>query len=1341
MKNHYHIILLSAVGLLFNAAPTALASDYKAEINPTPLWSQTTGCPTGSNARSMAVSSGRIYTVDYKTNNIYYTEGAGWKTIDKSGLPSGVVIGSSFLLASDDNGALVIPVSPSFPATTTNYDMKFILLKPGAEDLSSAKGGDGNLKYLTIPTGTISNGCRIDFMSAAGKLRTAGGGWLYFYPSAGSNAGKLVRVKGVSSTYANVVETYSGGLPTSAVTALAKGVKDANGNDQVLIQTGGNNSKAALYSLNGGTLTVVDNAPYTSTLLSGTKVANQCGEFYVYPGYTATGWNVSEVTLNVKNIASGEVNSVKVNTNAWSASSATCGMWVDAKFDASNPEILYAYCYIPGQGAWKYQVNLSVASQAPDAPANVTASVITLTTGTPGRQDAVLKWDAVANAAHYAVARKPASAGDDTWQVIASKVTDLTYTDIDVTSSFCYRVTTFSAEGIESNPTPELLCEPRFIPHEPEWEDMRVYDYYAKLQLLWDFTYGYRPDAYDIIRDGEVIAKDIPVMNFIDRYIPTGQRKYEIASVYYIYETDADGKTVVKGRRPESARSSIKVADVLPRNTANELYGITELYNYEITKDSPLANTSVLSDFIDQNLYRQAAFHEGKWYIAQRQDRSDYAESTSGGIICVDANAGSAANMAATAKKIYTTSKGSNVGIAVDDEGTFFIRNGAEGQYEFAKPVTSGRLLRFNNDLSVATDKVIDLSGVKDGGYVMTSRADYYTMKGDVLNGKGKLYFAPSMANESTGKNAWIVDIANGAYKSSQRFYSHVETQGGVENFLFPLDQRDDVLHLVRSSGYYRFNPTNSSDHKQLYKTFSRINNAGGASLWFNNHMLIITPQSQQSKNIGGFLVAKGTPDPAKLQEGMTKAANPEDVLIDYDNIIPVQTVVQKRNDKIDAQNSNGLWFGLEPFYNEDGSASHVDIYLYIPGMRFAKYRLYPFINMPTPQIEMNVDIQYNLDDDGNRIDITSFKGVASWNPVEFHGDISLKSYNLQFMNMRNEVVAEHWFDKDGNETDANGTQIGNPKNVMMAVDGTGRETDKFSCEIDDLDSHEYQARLTAKFDSNNDSRSWISEPSVASDMTDYEPDAPVGQIKVIKENKVWSDKDDKNILRRNYRLDIDFNAPEFNSTGVPYPVTYYELWYRKPGDPSGTYPNRLDDFAVMNGDGKVEQHQDVVAGQFDFDNAKRQVVDGEGIPVVCCRFFQPQVNSDGELLDPNDNPANYEFVVRAKYAALARNKAIAKDRESLMATSLGGTTGVDEIADGLNAGNTAVYPSLTEGPLTISAHEPIESVAVYGADGSLVRGFAGQGVQMLKIDLSGLHPGLYMVSVNGGSGHKIVKR
>lgn len=99
MKNHYHIILLSAVGLLFNAAPTAFASDYKAEINPTPLWSQTTGCPTGSNARSMAVSSGRIYTVDYKTNDIYYTEGAGWKTIDKSGLPSGVTIGSSFLLA------------------------------------------------------------------------------------------------------------------------------------------------------------------------------------------------------------------------------------------------------------------------------------------------------------------------------------------------------------------------------------------------------------------------------------------------------------------------------------------------------------------------------------------------------------------------------------------------------------------------------------------------------------------------------------------------------------------------------------------------------------------------------------------------------------------------------------------------------------------------------------------------------------------------------------------------------------------------------------------------------------------------------------------------------------------------------------------------------------------------------------------------------------------------------------------------------------------------------------------------------------------------------------------
>lgn len=1333
MKFDYSNILLLAVASL--SAPFSLsAANYVAEIDPTPLWSATAGCPAAASARSMAVSAGRVYTVNHTEKKVYYaSEDGKWNSFAITNAQS-----ANCMIASDEAGNLVIPFGMSL-GTTTKKDLSFLILRAGATAVEGNLAST-NAKF-TIPAGKVSDDARIDYISASGNLFNSNdGGYIYLYVCNGetSNPNTLAKIKGSWGNHQSwhTIDLFQTDAISTSTSNYPKYVKGSDG--EILIQSGNATSRPYLYKMAGtgesAAITSIDNNPYPTNLLSGTKVIKDNDrQFYVYASCSHNGNTIQNAAFTVKNVLTGETVSHSWNIgDSFSNGGASYGMWVDAEFADDNT--IHVYCYMPGKGAWKYKVNLKLAAQAPAAPANAAATIVTQTSDQPGRQDAMLSWDAVDGAASYTVERKYG----DSWAVIATGLTDCAYTDYDITLSFIYRVKAVSAAGIESDPSAELRCDPRFIPHAPEWEDLRVYDGYAKLQMLWKWTYGYRPDAYDILRDGEVIAKDIPVLNFIDRYIPTGNRKYEIASVYY----KESGKQA-SGRRPETARSSIKVADVLPRNHANELYGITELYNYEITPGSPLAQSAVLPDFDDQNLYRQAAFYKGRWYIAQRQDNSDYAGSSSGGIVCIDANAGSAEAIAASAKKIYTIGKGSNVGIAVDDHGTFFIRDGAEGQYEFVKPVTSGRLLRFNDDLSVAVDKVIDLSGVADGGAKMTFRSDYYSVKGDALNGDAKLYLAPSQGGSlgSTGRNAWIIDINKGNLSASKVYDSHVEGDGGVENYIFPLDGRDDVLHLVRSNGFYRFTP-GSDNSAKLYHTYSRANNAGGTSLWFNNHLLIITPQSQQSKNIGGFLVATGTPDPDKLAPGHTKAADPKDVIIDYEHIIPVVSVAQEKSDLIEAQNSNGLWFGLEPFYNDNGEPSHVDIYLYIPGLRVAKYRLYPFINLPVTEVEMNVDIQYEEDEHGNNIDITSFKGTATWPAIQFQGDYTLSRYNLQFLNLRNEVLEEHFFDTTGREVDADGNPVVSPRSVPAVV---GYSDDgapvKFSYSLDHLDSHEYQAKVTATYKSANDDRSWVSEPSVASDMTDYEPDAPLGQVKVIKESNVWSDKTDNSIMRRNYRIDIDFNAPEFNSTGVPYPVTYYELWYRKPGDAVGTFPNRLEDLAVMNGDSKAIEHQSVVPGTFDFNDSKRQVVKDQGIPVVCCHFHQPQVDSAGALLDSDEDPVNWNFVVRAKYAARARNTAIAKDRETEMVPTSGGTTGVDDIIDTPANGGEAVYPSLTDGPVTVTSNAPISTIAVYGVDGSLVMSVSANADLMLRLDLSRLHSGIYFVSVDGHPGHKIVKR
>lgn len=1325
MKPNYSKLLLLAAVSLFGAV-SSHAGPYKADFESDQLWYQKveTAVSSAADCRTMVVSNGKVYVANKANNTISYTSGIGWQSIS---MPTGTEV--SFRMATDDKGNIIVPTAPNFMAVMGGYEMKFLLLNPGATDLNTAKNSKGDYVYVTIPKGAFGSS-RIDFISASGDLKSAAGGYLYFYPKDGDDAGKLIRAKVANSAYVSL-EKYTGGLTPTTNQAIAKAAKDANGNEQVLIQTGGSSNTAALYTLNttNKTLTLVDNKPYTSTLLAATKATHsEYGEYYVYPGYTVSGWAVSKTTLNVKSLRTGYVSTVTIDNSSWSASSTSVGAWVEAKFDdANNPNRLHVYCYIPGKGVWKYRVNVTKSDlNAPNATAQV--DVLGGDTDAPGRQDAVITWDEQPGATSYRVERKLSTAGDNAWSVIASNLTTTTYTNANILTSYNYRVVAVDAKG-ESDPSATLLCEATFIPHIPEWDALRVYDGYTKTQALWNFTYGFKPDAYDVIRDGVVIAKDITVMNYIDTYIPVGTRNYEIASVYY---TDAATKT----RRPESARSEIKTAEIIDRNPTNELYGITELYNYEITSSSPFGSISAVPNFNDQDLYRQAAFYNGKWYIAQRKSVDDFTtRDYKGGIVCFDADAASQDAMVASAKKIFELEGNVNVGIAVDDNGTFFIKDD-DGEasptslWEYTHPIKKGRLLKFNEDFSVAKNVSLSLTGVKDGTKTITTRADYYSMKGDVLNGSGKLYITPSSGSGNDGKDAWIIDITNGAVTASKCYNSHVNTTlGGQENFAFPLDKRDDVMHLVRSNGYFRFDPANSANSSRLYDTMSRINNAGGTSIWFNEDFLLITPQASSSKNIGDFFVAKGTPDPTKLDPGATKVNDAKDVILEPDKMIPIVAVTQEKTGQTDVENTNGMWFGVTPHYNADGAAEYIDIYLYVPAIRFAKYRLYPFLSLPGPRTEMKVDIQYQTDTEGENIDITSFKGTATWDPITVTGDVSLKSYDLKFMKMDNTVLAEHWFDKDGNELDADGNKL--------SATGSGLSDGKFSCSIDNLDSNEYQAQLTANFISNNDDRTWVSEPSVASDKTDYEPVAPVGTIRIVLENRVWTDAEGK--YRRNHRLDMDFDAPDFSATGEEYPVTYYELWYNKPGDEAGTYPNRLEGFFLMNGEERAIRGQNEVPGTFDFENTKAQAVRNEGTKIVCYYYAQPEVNADGSLVNENDDPAKWEVVVRAKYAARATNGAIAKDRQSVLTTESGGTTGAEEIM--AEAGNTTVYPTLTNGPLTVKANEPIETVAVYGVDGSSVMTFAGHGDQIVKVDLSNLQSGLYIVNVNGDSSHKVVKR
>lgn len=1279
--------------LLSSTAGAATTASYSAIINETPVWSvAASGGPSnGSHSRSMAVSGGSIYTFDYSASKIWYvnTSTQAWKSFSFTS--------TTAMMASDDAGNLVIPQGQSSFGDGLNAQLKFAVLPAGATSTSG-------VKYLTVPkqdSSGATNAGRNDYISAAGNFLGTGG-YVYMYPSAGTFAHKVVRLGGKADASGGTgLEVKSFACAANdQTTSLAKSVRESNAT-KILVQTGGqrgattNNGKAYLYEVSGDSLAMLASEPYKTTFMSGTVAKRNDKEYYVYADCDkgSLNWSVLNAKFTVQDVATGEKSTFTLpGVNKWYcysgvkdssgnkptdgvAISVYAGMWVDAAF--VNDSTIAVYCYVPQQTARRYDV--SIVKRAV-LPGNISLS-------RRGEvQDAVLTWDAYDGAATYQVVKISGS----TQTVIAKELTELTYTYQNLESESTFQVQAINGTGAILAQTELLTATPEFVAHEPEWEALREYDGYAKTQLLWGYTYGRRPSAYDIYRDGQLVAKDIVVMNYIDRDVPEGSHTYKIASVYYV--TDDEGNVT---RRSETAFSSERTCYVTARNPLKESYGIIEEYNYEFHDSDVFSSNTALPSFTDQDVYRQGVLYNGKWYIAQRNDAS--GKTGKGGIVCIDADAASVEAMAATGKKIYSCAPYSNVGIAVDGKGNFFIRhdeNTTNSAYNFATGLKTGKLVTFSDDQSSYTERTVDLSGIS------LPRTDYYSMSdGDAAGGSAKLYLSPTNTNVG-----WSIDLNAGAVSDTVRLRTGSATVGS-ENFIFPLEGRSDLVVGLRSSGYYNIDPATPTVSNPIYNTLSRIQNAGGISLWFNNDLIVVTPQSPWSKNPGDFLVAKGTPDPDKYVAGTQKNASAADVQVGNGLMIPLASVSQNVITSLPTDNSNGIWFGAVP-HDESGN-KYISLYLYVPGIRFAKYRIYPQVNFPEASLEMDVAVQYATDSVGKNTDITSIKGTATWPVLDLsESDYSVKEYILEFVDNDDRVISEHKF------TDAD------------AVEG------KFTCSLGSLyNAHDYTARLSVSYYSALDP-DWTmtSSPVTASDKADYDVVNPSGEVTVYPSSTFSTTEE--GVSFRSYRCDIDINSPASDAE----PVTYYELWCSKAGVDSVKY--RLTNFSILNAGVKAVQHQDVLPGTYDFGNKATNFEDGKN--VVVCYYHQPEVDGvSGELLDANEDPSTWKFYVVAKYAACAER--ISKQTVGEITPSLGGTTGAADLVDVTVA--EEVTPAITTGPVTIKATEAIAAVNVYSTDGMLVMSLDGNGETLMKADLSSLAGGMYLVSVNGHGAHKVVKR
>ena len=1046
-----------------------------------------------------------------------------------------------------------------------------------------------------------------------------------------------------------------------------------------------------------------------------------------------------------------------------------------------------------------------------------------------GRQDITLTWDAPTGMVNTTVTGYKVYRNGSLLATLGADVTS--YTNAGIKQNYTYKVVplfeslaenaSFGQEVTTTEVQAGVLVAPII-------SETRNYEGYSLVEIFYTMPgYApYKPLYFNLYRDGKLIQAKLQSYNTLDESLVRASVETTVNyQVEAVYGTGSDVYPPI-----DSVKSNITTLTIAPRDWAKTGYILQEIYNVPITN---IAADKKPNHFDNNNYYRQGQFRDGKWYIAQRSDNlskddenpnsgggqidSNEASAT-GGILVF--NAENADQVKSGYEKIITKSAFENVGIAMDDAGTLFVRNnnfdklkatvptghGSESAWgwmkdAFERRITEGTFYKRNADGSyteVATK--LDLSkiwtdnrwidrmyftGTASNGQVI-GRSDYYHMYGDVLSAEGGyLVLSPSWT-----RTAFKVKIANGAYVSHEIVeFNRYENAGyllepktGTENYGFHLDGRDDVTVQIRSNGYYgihEWSEAGTSGWHPIFTADSRINNAGGTSIQafgevdgtgrHTGELFIITPQSMHSHNVGDFLVSRAT-----------KASG--DDYADEGSLMPSTPVAQyvqtdeRSNSK--ATNANGNWFHAEKgtyasAMKDDDEC--VDIYQYVPGTRFARYRLIPSNQFPPVQPSLNITTAYNDD----LTDITHFDGVATWQrPAGFGrstGSVNAKvmSYLFEMYNSKNELVATaelpELYKTDGTPVDDEYVYDFNYTDTTSKVD---------------IDFGRYTVSVRVKYQT-KDGTTYLSDPMYAEDIHDY-PAKPAEDRTVdvfLKEDfqiDEWvQDENGKWVVEskkvNRYRVDLDFNKPDFSGEATEEPVTYYTIKAvvnRSASNLKGDTIN-IDNFLLHQGsevkDGKIwakTTATNMIPGTYNFNsitnggdkapyyttidangNGKYQAAtDGGSYKDVVLSYFYDApiadngvaVASNGEEITITNTPDNWEFIIVAHYAA--RNRYISKDATVGVSTEILTPTGVEVIGDG-NIFAVQIYPIPAHSTITVKSPEAINSIVIYNEAGAEVMNIEGDGETMTTVNIESLATGYYFVKVNNQELVKIIKK
>ena len=888
------------------------------------------------------------------------------------------------------------------------------------------------------------------------------------------------------------------------------------------------------------------------------------------------------------------------------------------------------------------------------------------------------------------------------------------------------------------------------VPNTPYFTSIVTYKGRRTIALTWEVSSTTNLKYYEVYRDGIKILSNYEGSSYIDAELPDGNYSYVVKAYY-----DEGGETVVKSSLPGEA--SITYSPDVTNYILDCIYDYPIMTQDEWTAAGSPADAVVAKGWFANaktrvggygapgDVYRQAQFYNGKWYIAQLTARTELVDGTNyipnsyvggdeagtgankeykdgkwkGHIYSIGADAATIKTIGNAGDVVNDTYGLENQSIAVDGTGKFWHRvtnggplNSTNLYYRPIKYLKGNIELTYGgHDFYYYEQQGIAANGVQ---YYRT----HYLAAGNYDNGNPYVLLSMNLSAD-----VYRVDLnaAGTAMSNITKFVAPYEgmtnpktgealhPKGSTENYSFPVPGRNGAfIQTVRSIGIWYVDP--SGHYSLMYDATADITQSGGVAFTYNNEFFVLHPSTVRSNNPGYFRI-----DVAECGEGETAAT----VVPSKNNLIPCVGNKLEEVSQFVAGNSNCSWYGAE--YSDADDCIY--IYQYVPGVRFAKYRLYK--RDAYPDVPVNIKITTGYDDETNLSDITRFDCKITWNRPSKKPTDQDHSFGLPGA----DIVVNHY---EVALKDQSGTVLKTWK-VNDVTDVSNVFTIDYNQNADGeffINADMYTAEIVPIYKRVNNGTLIRGGMNYEVDQNDYP--AAIGEAKAY----IYSGD---GAADGTYRVDLDFDRATAANSNEP--VSYFLVEYSTDG---GATFNTLNNFKLLKlGEDyhhyPVEVTNGQVPGNYKFGGSDTYKfgIDTPGEKGYALREKANPATDHKCVLYyyTNTNPSGFKYRITAVYAST--NARIRKTASTNAENFNGGTTGIGD-ATGYSL---SVYPVPATTAVTVTSPEAIESVRIFSTAGAEVAHVAGEKDYTQSVDVSTLAPGVYMLVVNEQAPLRIVKK